>query len=118
GATTTRIQLAQKLVATRDFDEARKTLGPILGTGDADRTEVQAALAEIEIGHGRYQEAIVRYERLAHRDPRFTARLDQLKAEYANANMPLQYQRAVETESISRADLAVLMYWKIVSIRF
>jgi cytochrome c-type biogenesis protein CcmH/NrfG len=114
----TRILLAQKLVATRDFDGARKELDPILKGGDADRTEVQQILGEIEVGRGRYQEAIVRYERLAHRDPSFTARLDQIKGEFAAANMPLQYQRALEAEAITRADLAVLLYWKVVSIRF
>lgn len=117
-AVPARIELAQKLVAARAFDDARKVLDPLLTGGDADRDEVQAALAEIEVGHGRYQEAIVRYERLAHRDSRFTARLEQIKEDYAAANMPLQVQRALETESITRADLAVLMYWKIVSIRF
>lgn len=117
-AAAPRIQLVQRLLSMRNFDEARKQLEPILSTGEADRADVQAALAEIEIGHGRYQEAIVRYERLAHRDPRYAPRLEQLKEDYANANMPLQYQRAVETESITRADLAVLMYWKIISIRF
>ena len=114
----TRIQLAQKLLATRDFDEAHRALEPLINGSDADRTDVQAVLAEVEIGRGRYQEAIVRYERLAHRDPRYAARLEQIKDEFAAANMPLQYQRAVEAESITRADLAVLMYWKIIPIRF
>ncbi len=112
----TRIQLAQKLLATRDFDEAHRALEPLINGSDADRTDVQAILAEVEIGRGRYQEAIVRYERLAHRDPRYAARLEQIKDEFAAANMPLQYQRAVEAESITRADLAVLMYWKIIPI--
>jgi lipopolysaccharide biosynthesis regulator YciM len=113
-----RILLARKLVATRDFDEARRALDPILSGTDADRDDVQEALAEIEAGHGRFQEAIVRYERLAHRDARFNARLEEIKEKYAAANMPMQYQRAVEAESITRADLAVLLYWKVVAIRF
>ncbi len=117
-AVPVRIELVQKLVAARAFDDARKALDPLLAGADADRTEVQAALAEIEIGHGRYQEAIVRYERIVRRDARYASRLDQIKEDYAAANMPLQVQRALETESINRADLAVLMYWKIVSIRF
>lgn len=118
GASDARILLAQKLVAARQYDEARSTLDPVLSTADADRPEVQQSLAEIDIGRARYQEAIVRYERLAHRDARFTPRLEQIKDEFAAANMPPQYQRAVETELITRADLAVLMYWKIASIRF
>lgn len=113
-----RILLARKLVATREFDEARRALDPILSGADADRDDVQEALAEIEVGHGRFQEAIVRYERLAHRDRHYSARLEQIKDEYAAANMPMQYQRAVEAESITRADLAVLLYWKVVAIRF
>ena len=113
-----RILLARKLVAVHDVDEARRALDPVLSGADADRDDVQEALAEIEVGHGRFQEAIVRYERLAHRDTRYTARLEQIKDEYAAANMPMQYQRAVETESITRADLAVLLYWKVAAIRF
>jgi len=113
-----RILLGRKLVATHDFDEARRVLDPVLSGADADRDDVQEALAEIEIGHGRFQEAIVRYERLAHRDARYAPRLEQIKDQYAAANTPLQYQRAVEAESITRADLAVLLYWKVVAIRF
>ncbi len=113
-----RILLARKLVATRDFDEARKALDPILGGADADRDDVQEALAEIEVGRGRFQDAIVRYERLTRRDARFSAHLEDIKEKYAAANMPMQYQRAVEAESITRADLAVLLYWKVVAIRF
>lgn len=113
-----RILLGRKLVAAHELDEARRVLDPVLSGADADRDDVQEALAEIDVGHGRFQEAIVRYERLAHRDARYTARLEQIKDEYAAANMPLQYQRAVEAESITRADLAVLLYWKVVAIRF
>jgi thioredoxin-like negative regulator of GroEL len=113
-----RIALARRLVATRAFDDARDVLDPILNGADAGSDDVQEALAEIDAGHGRFQEAIVRYERLAHRDARFKARLEQIKDEYAAANMPMQYQRAVETESITRADLAVLLYWKVEAIRF
>ena len=113
-----RIFLARKLVATRDFDEARRVLDPVLSGADVDRDDVQEALAEIDAGRGRLQEAIVRYERLARRDPHFNARLSQIKDEYAAANMPVQYQRAMEAESITRSDLAVLLYWKVVAIRF
>jgi tetratricopeptide (TPR) repeat protein len=113
-----RIALARRLVATGAFDEARRVLDPILNGADADRDDVQESLAEIEAGRGRFQEAIVRYERLAHRNARFKTRLEQIKDEYAAANMPMQYQRAVEAESITRADLAVLLYWKVEAIRF
>ncbi|MEO8034596.1 MAG: hypothetical protein ABI837_09190, partial [Acidobacteriota bacterium] len=32
--------------------------------------------------------------------------------------MPPQYQRALEADSITRADFAVLLYWKVSSVRF
>src|SRR5437762_8009107 len=32
--------------------------------------------------------------------------------------MPPQFQRAAETEELTRADFAVLLYWKVASIRF
>jgi tetratricopeptide (TPR) repeat protein len=113
-----RISLAQKLVGQHKFDEARTELEPILNSGDVDRTEVQEALAEIDINRGRYEAAIARYERLAKRDRRFAARLDEIKRQYAEANMPPQFRRAIESEAITRADLAVLMYWKVASVRF
>jgi hypothetical protein len=93
-------------------------LDPVLAAGDADRPEVQEALAEIDISHGRFESAIARYERLAKRDRRFAARLDEIKQQYAEANMPPQFRRAIESESITRGDLAVLMYWKVASVRF
>ena len=49
-------------LAQRQFDEARKELDPLLDT-IADRPEIQEMLAEIEVGRGRFQEAIVRYDR-------------------------------------------------------
>src|SRR5207253_2235797 len=61
GATAARILLVQKLVAQKEFEEARRELEPILNSGEVDRAEVQEALAEIDAGRGRYQEAIVRY---------------------------------------------------------
>lgn len=115
-----RILLAQKLVALRRFEEARREIEPVLGTADVDRAEVQQVLAEVEVSRGRYEEAIARYERLVRRgsDPRMARRLDELKTQFAEANMPLQYKRAIEDESITRADLAVLMYWQVASVRF
>ena len=120
GATAARLLLVQKLVALRQFDEARGELDPMLNTSAVDQPEVQEALAEIDVGHGQYEEAIIRYERLVRRDTsgRYTRRLEQVKEQYAAANMPPQVLRAMEADVITRADLAVLMYWKIASIRF
>ena len=119
-ASAARILLVQKLVAQQQYDEARTELDPLIKSGDADRPEVQEALAEIDVGKGRYQQAINRYERLTRRDPdgRFARRLAEIKEQFAEQNMPPQYQRALESESITRADLAVLMYWKVTAIRF
>jgi tetratricopeptide (TPR) repeat protein len=119
-ASAARILLVQRLVAQRQYDEARRELDPILSSGEADKVEVQEALAEIDVGKGRYQQAINRYERLTRRDPdgRFARRLAEIKDAFAEANMPTQYRRALESESISRADLAVLLYWKLTAIRF
>jgi tetratricopeptide (TPR) repeat protein len=117
-ANPARILLAQKLVGQHKYDEARTELEPILNSGDVDRSEVQEALAEIDISRGRYEAAIARYERIAKRDRRFAARLDEIKQQYAEANMPPQFRRAIESESITRGDLAVLMYWKVASVRF
>jgi len=115
-----RILLARKLVLQRSFDEARRELDPLLNSGEVDRAEVQELLAEIDVGRGRYQEAIVRYDRLARRtkEPRYAQRLDQIKEEWSAANMPSHYRAAVESPAITRADLAVLLYWTVPSIRF
>ena len=115
-----RILLAQKLVALKRFEEARREIEPVLGTADVDRAEVQQVLAEVEVSRGKYEEAIARYERLVRRgsDPRMARRLDELKTQFAEANMPLQFKRAIEDESVTRADLAVLMYWQVASVRF
>jgi tetratricopeptide (TPR) repeat protein len=120
GATGARILLAQKLVAARQYEDARRELEPVIGTGDVDRTDVQETLAEIDAGRGRFQEAIIRYDRLARRehDNRFTQRVEELKEQFAAANMPVQFQRALESDSITRADFAVLLYWKVSSVRF
>lgn len=119
-ATSARVLLAGKLVARGRFEEARPELAPVLGTADGERPEVQEALAEIEVSSGQYQEAINRYERLTRRgaNPRYTIRLDEIKGRFAEANMPPQFRRAVESDAITRGDLAVLMYWKVSSIRF
>lgn len=115
-----RILLARKLVQQRSFDEARRELDPLLNSGEVDRAEVQELLAEIDVGRGRYQEAIVRYDRLARRtrEPRYAQRLEAIKEEWSMANMPSHYRAAVESPAITRADLAVLLYWTVPSIRF
>lgn len=119
GAVEPRIMLSQRLVAQRQFDEARRELDPILNTA-ADRPEVQEILAEVDAGRGRYQEAIVRYDRLARRtkEERYQRRLDEIKSEWSAANMPSHYRSALESTAITRADLAVLLYWTVPSIRF
>ncbi|HEX8254824.1 MAG TPA: tetratricopeptide repeat protein [Thermoanaerobaculia bacterium] len=119
GALEARILLAQKLVAQKQFDAARTELDPVLNTA-ADRAEVQEMLAEIEAGRGRYQEAIVRYDRLARRtnEERYARRLEELKVEWSAANMPSHYRAALESQSITRAQFATLLYWTVPSIRF
>lgn len=119
GAVEPRILLAQKLVAQRSFDEARREVEPLLDTAP-DRPEVQEILAEVDIGRGRYQEAIVRLDRLARRtrDERYQRRLDEVKAEWSAANMPSHYRSALESTALTRAELAVLLYWTVPSIRF
>lgn len=118
GSLNARVMLAGKYIAARDFDAARQTLEPVVSSADADKPEVQAELAEIEVGRGQFEQAINRYERLARRDPHYASRLEDIKQQWTAANMPPQYQRAYETEAINRADLAVLMYWKLTSVRF
>ena len=119
-ASAARILLAQKLAGLRQFEEARREIDPVLTTGDVDRAEVQQVLAEVDLSRGRYEDAIARYERLARRggNDAIARRLDEIKLQFAEANMPLQFKRAIEDESVTRADLAVLMYWKVSSVRF
>jgi tetratricopeptide (TPR) repeat protein len=119
-ARTARLLLVQRLMADKNWEEARRVLTPLTSSADVDNTDVQSALAEIEIGQGQYEQAIVRYERLARRekDPRFGKRLEEVKEEWTATNMPPQYRRALESEAIRRDDLAVLLYWKVASIRF
>ena len=119
-ASAARVLLAQKLLALKQYDEARATLDPLLNSSEVDRTDVQETLAEIEVGRGNYEQAIVRYERLARResDPRFARRLEQVKEQWNAANMPPQFQRAIATDSVTRSDFAVLLYWLVPSVRF
>jgi tetratricopeptide (TPR) repeat protein len=119
GSTDARILLAQKLVAQGQFDAARTELDPILDTA-ASRTEVQQMLAEIDVGRGRYQEAIVRYDRLARQtnDQRYARRLEEIKLEWGAANMPPHYRAALDSAAITRAELATLLYWTVPQVRF
>lgn len=120
GAMNARVLLAGRLIAQKAYEEARQTLEPVINSADVDKPEVQEALAEIEVGRGQYQQAIIRYDRLLRRtrDPRYAHRLEQIKEAWSAANMPPQYQRAIESEAIDRGDFAVLMYWTLASVRF
>lgn len=120
-ATAARILVVQKLIAIGKFEEARTEIDPLFAAGLTDRDDVQAALAEIDAGRGRYQEAIVRMERLARRnaaEPAYARRLEQLKRRWNEANLPPQFQLALKSEALTRAELAVLIYWKVASVRF
>ena len=119
GAIEPRILLAQKLVEQKQFEEARREIDPLLNTV-ADRPEVQGILAEIEVGRGKYQEAIVRYERLAKRtkDPRYEHRLAEVKREWQSANMPTHFRAAMNSAAVTREELATLLYWTVPSVRF
>ncbi|MBK5259058.1 MAG: tetratricopeptide repeat protein [Thermoanaerobaculia bacterium] len=118
--TNARLLLTQKLIAEKSWDEARRVLEPLVNSGEVDRPEVQESLAEIDAGRGRYQEAIVRYERLSRRtrDARHEKRLAEIKDQWTALNMPPQYQAAIESTAINRADFAVLLYWRVASVRF
>jgi tetratricopeptide (TPR) repeat protein len=119
GAIEPRILLSQKLIAQRQFDEARRELEPLLNVAP-DRAEVQEILAEVDVGRGRYQEAIVRYERLARRtkEPRHAQRLEEIKSEWSAANMPAHFRTALDSTELTRVDFAVLLYWTVPSVRF
>ena len=119
GAIEPRILLAEKLVAQKQYDAARTELEPLLNSAP-DRSEVQEMLAEIDVGRGRYQEAIVRYDRLARRtkEERYARRLEEIKVEWSAANMPAHYRTALNSASITRAELATLLYWTVPSVRF
>ncbi|PYQ60026.1 MAG: hypothetical protein DMF58_09565 [Acidobacteria bacterium] len=119
-ATAARVLLVQKLIALQQFDEAKRELDPLLNTSVADQPDVQEALAEIDVAHGQYETAIIRYERLARGDTsgKYSRRLEEVKQQFAAANMPPEVLAAVQAPAITRADLAVLMYWNVTSIRF
>ena len=114
-----RLLLARRLVELQRFEEARRELDPILARS-SDRDEVQELLADIEVSRGDYQSAIARYERLARKRPEaaFREKLANAKEKWTAANMPPQYRKAIESFAINRADLAVLIYWKLSAVRF
>jgi tetratricopeptide (TPR) repeat protein len=115
-----RLLLVQSLIANRNFSEARVEIDPLLQGAESTKPEVQQALAEIEAGRGRYEEAIERYERIVRADPRpaYLSRLEEIKTEFAVANMPPRFRAAASSALVSRADLATLIYWTVAGIRF
>lgn len=119
GSVEARMLLVQKLIAGKEWAEARRAIDPLLAT-QLTRAEVQEALAEIDAGRGHYEEAFQRYrtlERQTH-DPRHKQRLEEIEELWSAANMPPQVTRALQSEAITRADFAVLLYWKVASVRF
>lgn len=116
----TRIELARTLVAIEEYTRAREQVGVLLDRGLMENADVQAVLADLEASDGRYQDAIVRLERLARRYPDrgFDARLAEVKREYMRANLPPRYHNAMASAALTRADLAVLAYWHVSAVRF
>ncbi|HVR38037.1 MAG TPA: tetratricopeptide repeat protein, partial [Thermoanaerobaculia bacterium] len=119
GSIEARVLLVQKLVAGKEWAEARRAVDPLLAN-EGNRVEVQEALAEIDAGRGKYEEAFQRYRTLERRthDPRHKQRLEEIEELWSAANMPPQVTRALQSEAITRADFAVLLYWKVTSVRF
>lgn len=115
----TRLLLVEKLIAMKRWDEARRDLDPLFVDGMGDRLEVQEDLVKIDVGRGRYQEAIARLEKLSRTDPdRYRPQLEEIKREWNLANLPPQFRKAFESEAITRSDLAVLLYWTVSPVRF
>lgn len=114
-----RILLARRLADEKQFDEARRTIDPLLARV-ADRDDVQELLADIDLSRNDYQSAITRLERLVRKNPSATykTKLSEAKELFNAANMPPQYRKAFESYAITRADLAVLTYWKLSPVRF
>lgn len=114
-----RLRLVEDLITLGQFAEARTTLTPMMEY-DAALNRVQAALAEIEIAEGKYQAAMRRYERLVDRtgDYVYQERLERSKRLWHESTLPQQFQLAVRSPNITREQLAVLLFWKLPSIRF
>lgn len=115
----TRLLLVERLISMKRWDEARRDLDPLFIDGMGERIEVQEYLVKIDVGRGKYQEAIARLERLVRADPeRYSGQLDEIKREWNQANLPPQFRKAFESEAINRSDLAVLLFWTVSSVRF
>lgn len=118
-AQAARQMLVDKLIAAARYDDARRQIQPLVDSSRPNAPEVEAALAEIDFGKGRYEEAIRRLEPLARAEPeRYGARLEQVKQRWSESNMPPRYHRAVASPALTRAELAVLLYWKLPFVRF
>lgn len=119
-STAARRLLSRRLVENRQFDEARRELDMLLVGPESENDEVQQLLAEVDAGQGRFQEAIVRYERLVRRSPNaaYRSRLEQIKQGWREANMPAHQRHAVESFAVTREDLAILIYWNVPAVRF
>lgn len=118
-ASAARMLLVNKLIALGRYDDARKQIEPLLASDDM-QVETQEALVDIDVGRGRYEDAIARLEKLdrVYPDPKYRERLEQIKTTWAETNLPAQYHSAIGSEAITRADLAVLLFWKITAVRF
>jgi thioredoxin-like negative regulator of GroEL len=115
----TRLELVDLLIAQRSFADARSTLEPLIESAAA-LNRVQASLAEIEIGEGRFQPAMRRYERLVELtgDTVYRERLEAARRLWHESNLPRQFQLAVRAPALTREQMAVLFFWKVPSIRF
>ena len=118
-ASAARVQLVNRLISIRKFDEARRQLEPLIQAKQMDR-EVQESLVEIEVGKGRYQDAITRLEKLARSSSghNYDQRLEEIKQKWNDANLPPQYHAALASSAVRRSDVAVLLYWKVPAVRF
>lgn len=116
----TRIALARALADSAQWSRARAEVDVLLDRGLVDNPDVQGVLADLEAADGRYQDAIVRLERLVLRYPGrgHEERLAEVKLDYMRANLPPRYHRAVASQAITRADLAILAYWHVSAVRF
>ena len=114
-----RLRLVEDLLAAGRFADARTNLTPMMEY-DAALNRVQAALAEIEIAEGKYQSAMRRYERLVDRtgDYVYQERLERSKRLWHESTLPQQFQLAVRSPNITREQLAILLFWKLPSVRF
>lgn len=114
-----RLLLARRLIELGRYDEARRALDQLQIRGALDTDQLQELLAEVEVGKGRYQEAIARLEPLARRDPvRYGGRLEEIKQRWSEANMPQHYHAALSSAAVTRTQLATILYWKLPAVRF